>query len=442
MKPASEFWTYSPDSAVEAAVSKIYDSYPPLLRGTLDIMRGVLKKLGNPHLSLPPVFHVAGTNGKGSTLAFLQAIFEASGRSVHKFTSPHLIRFEERFVFNNGMVSESDLLSLIAEVDAAARGEAISFFEFFNILFFVAAARRPADAVLLETGLGGLLDSTNVVENTACVTLTRISRDHTHLLGNTLTDIAAQKAGIIKPGCRVVIAPQSEAAVTAVFEKAAAEKAATVAGWETAPTNGGFIYKSATNKFSLPSPALPGAHQVINAGTAIAAVEAVRPEWLTTETLSLAMRDVRWPGRLQRLTEGKLAALLPEGWELWLDGAHNDSGAEVLAAELDRAFSDKPLHIITAFKGRKDPAEFYGPLKNRVKTVQVVAATLFSDMPSVPMLEAEDLCDRLDDMGFDARVTATLEDAVRYLTFPFTVPQRILVTGSLYLVGHALKVNA
>lgn len=427
---------------VETRLQRLFGAYPPRLRGDLSHVRAMLARLGDPHHRLPPVFHAAGTNGKGSTLAFVQAILEAGGLSVHKFTSPHLVRFEERLVFNGRDVAPDRLLALIDVVDAVCQGEEISFFELFTILFFVEAAQRPADAVLLEVGLGGKLDSTNVIDTCAAAIITRLSYDHTHLLGLTLPEIAAQKAGIIKRGCPVVISPQPDHEAADVLLTTAGRLQAPVAEWSVTPSAAGFEYKSAQRRLWLPLPALPGAHQVVNAGAAIAAVEQTGfARRLIEETVAKAMRDVRWPGRWQRLTEGALAALLPPGWELWLDGAHNDSGAEALAAELAQRRDEKPLHILTAFKGRKNPDDFYGPLRGHAATAQVIAAALFSDMAGVSMAAPGVLTSHLEKLGFRAALAPNLESAIQSLVFQFQAPQRILVTGSLYLVGHALKVN-
>lgn len=444
MKPALDLlnWTYSPDTRVEASLHRLFDAYPPRLRGDLSRVHAVLGKLGDPHKKLPPVFHAAGTNGKGSTLAFVQAILEAGGLSVHKFTSPHLVRFEERLVFNGQDITADRLLALIDVVDAACRGEEISFFEFFTILFFVEASQLKADAVLLEVGLGGLLDSTNVIDACAAAIITRLSYDHTHLLGMTLPEIAAQKAGIMKKGCPVVMSPQPDVAAAATLRAVADRLGAPVADWSVTPSAAGFEYKSAQRRLWLPLPGLPGAHQVINAATAIAAVEQTDfSHRLTEDSVAKAMRHVRWPGRWQRLTAGALASLLPPGWELWLDGAHNDSGAEALAAELAHRRDDKPLHILTAFKGKKNPDDFYHPLQGFAETVQVISSALFSDMPSVPMVDPQVLMTHLEKLGFKAALAPNLESAIQSLVFQFQAPQRILVTGSLYLVGHALKVN-
>lgn len=437
--PLAHDWTFSPVPAVEQAVNEIRLKSPPMLPNGLDRPRQMLAKLGNPQLKMPPVFHVAGTNGKGSTLAFLQAMFEAGSLTVHKFISPHLVRFEERIVVAGRQIEPDHLLELIGEVKRAAGDDEISFFEFFTALAFLIYARTPADAVLLETGLGGNYDATNVIEKSIAL-LTRISFDHTRLLGDTLPAIAGEKAGIIKRGCTAVIAPQAPE-VNEVFLKKAAEMGAAtfVAGrdWNTAAGEKTFTYEG-KNRFTLPLPKLLGGHQLLNAGTAIAGLEqSTFTQLLKQETLVRAMETVTWPGRFQRLERGYLADLLPKGWELWADGAHNDSGAEVLAAQAKAWGDEKPLHIITGFKKKKDTDGFYERLVGIPKSIQAVDARI--DAPLVP---PQELCDSLKAMGFaDARPADNLESAIRSLALQFTTPQRIIITGSLYLVGHALKLN-
>lgn len=451
MTPAAH-WTFSPDPAVEAAVADVAAKYPPLMPAGLQRFEGYLKALGDPHLHLPPVFHAAGTNGKGSTLAFLQAALEAGGKSVHKFTSPHLVRFEERIVLNGKNIGGGLLLGLIAECNRAAAGYEVSFFEFFTALAFLAFSRTPADAVLLETGLGGLLDATNVVERSIAV-LTRISLDHTHILGGTLPEIAAQKAGIIKRGCPAVTAPQPGAGVMEVFEKqAAAMDTALFRDWRVSDPagcglplspcgKGGFVYESAAFTFHLPLPALAGAHQVVNAGTAIAALSCSPfSGLLKQDVLAAAMRTVSWAGRMQRITRGPVADLLPPGWEIWLDGAHNDSGAEVLAAQAKEwgAASGGPLFLVTAMKFNKGPDDFYGPLAPFVTAARVLDADI-----GAPMMAAPALCDYIRKAGIaDVAAAGDLESAVSALTSQGGSAGRILIAGSLYLAGYVLRTHS
>lgn len=434
-------WTYSPRPALEQAITDIRRKHAPLRPAGLQHTLRLMRKLGDPHLRLPPVFHVAGTNGKGSSLAFLQAAFEAGGMKVHKFISPHLVHFEERIIVGGRMIDADLLLDLIHECDRAAGDDTVSFFEFFTALAFLAYTRSNADAVLLETGLGGLYDSTNVVEKSVAM-LTRISFDHMRLLGDTLPDIARNKAGIIKKSCPVIIAPQPDAGVMDVFRARAQEMDAPVfaagEGWSTVETADGFEYRGRGFSGRLPRPRLLGAHQVINAGTAIAALEQSEFRQLVThDTLARAMENVEWQGRLQQLKKGYLADLLPPGWELWVDGAHNDSGAEVLAQQVAAWGDDKPPHIITGFKRKKEPDNFYARLAGVPRTIQAVEAEF-----DAPMMSAPELCEYLAKAGFSAAAPApNLESAIKSLTFQFQSPQRIIITGSLYLVGHALKIN-
>jgi dihydrofolate synthase / folylpolyglutamate synthase len=433
-------WTFSSVAAVEQAVQDIRRTCPPMLPAGLERPLRLMQKLGDPHLKLPPVFHAAGTNGKGSTLAFLQAAFEGDGKKVHKFISPHLVRFEERIVIAGEEIAPDLLLDLIAECARAAEGETVSFFEFFTALAFLAYARQPAEAVLLETGLGGTFDATNVIPGSVAL-LTRISFDHMRILGQTLPDIAANKAGIIKRGCPAVSAPQSPE-VMQVFERRAAEMGTRIhAGerdWHTVATEKAFEYSSGETRFRLPLPRLVGAHQLVNAGTALAALEqSAFTGLLNQDNLARAMRAVAWPGRMQRLERGQLAELLPAGWELWVDGAHNDSGADVIAEQARAWGNDKPLHIVTSFKRNKDTDSFYERLAGVPRSIQAVNAAF-----DAPMLAPDELCAGLKAMGFsNVGAADSLEGAIRSLSFQFQGPQRILITGSLYLVGHALKLN-
>lgn len=437
-------WTYSPVPAIEAAIQNIRVKYPATYPAGLERVHSFVEKIGNPHQKLPFIFHVAGTNGKGSTLAFLQAIFEAGGLTVHKYTSPHLVRFEERIVLNGKMIEPDLLLELIRECEKVADTMPVSFFEFFTAVAFLAYARHPADVVLLETGMGGLYDATNVVGGDQLVSiLTRISYDHTHILGTTLTEIAFNKAGIIKQGCPCIIAPQTSAEVMDVFHRQADSRHAPVFAcgndWTLTFSTGHFEYKSADKAFRLPLPNLLGRHQVYNAGTAIAAIEQSRyASLLQQATLEKAMRSVVWPGRLQHLTTGHLAKLLPHGWELWLDGAHNDSGAEAVGEQIIAWGQTLPLHIVTAMKKTKNSAQFYSPLIPHTASIQVVDVSWIE----APMMSAQELCDQVQHLGhLHVSITPDLESALRSLAFQFSTPQRILITGSLYLVGHALKEN-
>lgn len=448
--PSSADWNYAADPVLDAAIARIRDTYPPHVPAGLDRFYDLLAALGHPHLNLPPVFHVAGTNGKGSTIAFLQALLEAGGKTVHRFISPHMVRFSERIVVSGREIPDALLLQMIAEVDLAARGREISFFEFFTALAFVAFARHPADAVLLEVGLGGLLDATNVIGTPAVSVITRISYDHMRTLGDTLPAIAAQKAGIIKRGCPAVVAPQFDGTVLPVFDAAAeaAGASALQAGgrdWHVMRhADGSFRYQSGDATFDLPAPALNGAHQVLNAGAAITALR-LSPfaDLATADVLSDAMRRVRWAGRLERLQSGALAALVPAGWELWVDGAHNDSGAETLQAQIAEwaAQDGMPLHLVTAFKARKTPDDFFSVLAGSFASARIADFDI-----DAPMEPPADLAALLAAQGYGkVDVSESLPAAIRAACTPPSYESapagRIIITGSLYLVGHALKLN-
>jgi dihydrofolate synthase/folylpolyglutamate synthase len=441
-KEASQRWIYSPDEDVEAALAAVQKKHPPLYTGGVERTVALLDKLGNPHLSLPPVFHVAGTNGKGSTLAFLQAIFEAGGLSVHKYTSPHLVRFEERFVLNGQMIGKEVFLSLLEDCVRAAENLEISFFEITTVLMFLAAARMKADVLLLETGLGGRLDATNVLPSTTAL-ITRISFDHVQILGNTLPEIASNKAGIMRKGCPCIVARQPDADVMKVFEDEAARCGAALfrAGheWRAFPEGQGFHYESSSLKFDLPMPTLKGAHQIDNVGAAIAALEFSAFSFLLKQDiLATAMERVSWPGRMQRLATGPAADLLPAGWELWLDGAHNDSGAEILVAQAQAWGKEKPLHIVTAMKHDKDATAFFRPLAPHLRSTTVISEGIVGEL----MMLSLTLCDHLAHAGVsNVNTTETLESAVRDIVLKFKSPQRILVAGSLYLAGHVLRTH-
>lgn len=434
-------WRYSPDPEIEGLLFHLAQKFPSRPPRNLDSTLDFLHRLGDPHLKIPPAFHVAGTNGKGSTLAFLQAILEAGELGVHKFISPHLVRFEERIIVNGKNIG-GDLFLELAKICESKADGSVSFFEFLTGLAFLAFAREKAAAVLLETGLGGALDSTNVIHENIVPILTRVSMDHMHVLGSSLQDIARHKAGIIKENIPVVIAPQTDDCVMRIFlEQAAALHApAFVFGrdWKTTGHSDHFIYESKNRRFRLPLPKLPGAHQLTNAGCAIAALEQSAFQHLLTENiLAQGLQNVFWPGRLQRLEQGHLAELLPPGWELWIDGAHNDSGAEILAEHIRGWHNDKPLHLITAFKAKKDIDGFYAPLQGLADSVQTV------NVPSESvMIDAVGLAAHLSQIGFDnVSAASSLPDALRTLVFQFETPRRILAAGSLYLAGNILKVN-
>ena len=323
----------------DAILDRLTALHPKLIDLGLDRTERLLGALGHPATKLPPVIHVAGTNGKGSTIAFMRAIAEAAGLSVHTYTSPHLVRFTERIVLNGVAVSEDALLAVLEECETANAGRPITFFEITTAAALLAYSRNPADLLLLETGLGGRFDSTNVIEAPAVTVITPVSVDHTQFLGETIAEIAFEKAGILKPGAPCVVGPQSSEALE-VIERRAQEidVSLIVAGtdWTASTAPRGMLYEDKDGDIDLPDPSLPGAHQLLNAGAAIAALRCWRSELFSADRLATGISGAVWPGRLQRLTHGPLALLLPPGWELWLDGGHNPAAGQALANTLTR----------------------------------------------------------------------------------------------------------
>jgi dihydrofolate synthase/folylpolyglutamate synthase len=404
--------------------------------------RDLLAKLGKPHHKLPPVFHIAGTNGKGSTCAFLRALLEAAGYRVHVYTSPHLVRFHERIRIAGQLISENELAEILAECEQHAAPGGVSYFEASTAAAFVAFARHAADFTILETGLGGRLDATNVVDRPLATLITRLSFDHREYLGNSIDQIAREKAGIMRPGVPCFAAAQPEAlALQALRDCAAKIRAPLSVGgvdWTIAEQKDGFRFADARCAFDLPHPALLGQHQYQNAGLAIAALD-VLPKPLSFAAVTQGMAKVEWPARLQALTGGALAGLVPTGTTLWLDGGHNDSAGEVLAAQIVRwrredgdAF--KPLHIILGMLTTKNPAEFLGPFAQYVaqaRSVPIPNETLSFTAPA--------LADEVKKLGIahvhtSTDITAALTDIAAHTQ----TPSRILICGSLYLAGIAL----
>ncbi len=341
---------------VEGIVARLHGLHPRLIDLSLDRLLSLLAKLGHPELRLPPVVHVAGTNGKGSTCAFLRAIGEAAGMRVHVYTSPHLVRFNERIRIAGELVSDAALADALEHVERVNDGAPITVFEVITAVALHLFAEHPAELCVLEVGLGGRGDATNVIARPAASAITSISLDHRELLGDTLAAIAAEKAGILKPGVPVAIGAQPPEALDTLLALAAGARAPVALrgrDWRIEPAGAGLRYSDARGALDLPAPSLPGAHQIDNAGIAIAALRASSLA-LAGRAYGAGVASAQWPARLQRLT-GRLAAALPEGWELWLDGGHNPGAGLVLAEHL-AGWSDRPAHLIIGMKQAKDSA--------------------------------------------------------------------------------------
>lgn len=433
-------------SSVDSIVARLTTLHPKRIDLSLDRLQRLLAALDHPEKKLPPVIHVAGTNGKGSTVAFLRAILEAAGQRVHAYTSPHLVRFNERFRIGgpggSKLVSDDELVATIEECERANAGGRITVFEITTAAGLVLFARHPADVLLLEVGLGGRLDATNVVDNPVATIITRISIDHTDFLGDSLDKIAAEKAGILKRGVPAIIASQPRDAL-AVIERQAARLGVPlkVAGesWTATEERGRLVYQDETGLLDLPPPKLYGRHQFENAGLAIAALRAIKKFAIPPAAFDTGMVKAEWPARLHRLAQGRLVDLAPAGSELWLDGGHNPDGGRAIAAalaDLEERVS-RPLVLIVGMLASKDCEGFlsnFAGLARRMIAVPV---------PGVETgLSATTVADTARAIGLSATTRDSLTealDAARKLDLD--PPPRILITGSLYLAGEVLREN-
>jgi dihydrofolate synthase/folylpolyglutamate synthase len=420
---------------LDAALSRLTRLHPKAIDLSLDRMRRLLADLGDPQDRLPPVIHVAGTNGKGSTVATLAALAEAAGSTAHAYTSPHLVRFAERIRIAGRLPADDDLERLLVEVETADAGQPITFFEATTAAALLAFARHPADVCLLEVGLGGRLDATNVVERPAACVLTAIAYDHQDFLGNTLTEIATEKAGILRPGVPGIVAPQPPEALAAIEARAAAIGAPLLRGgidWRMAETPAGFRIEAPGFSIAAPRPALPGPHQAVNAALALLAAHVANLFPVTAELAATALPRVAWPGRLQRLTAGRLVEAL--GRELWLDGGHNPSAGEALAPVLADWAAAGPIDLILGMQTTKDPRGYLAavaPYLRSVRTVRVASAPApFDAEPLARIARAAGIADAKAAPDWK---TALAETAGRN--------GRLLVAGSLYLVGEVLTEN-
>jgi dihydrofolate synthase / folylpolyglutamate synthase len=411
--------------------------HPKLIDLSLGRVERLLATLGNPQDGLPPVVHVAGTNGKGSTVATLRVCLEAGGFRVHAFTKPHLVRFHERIRLNGRLIEEDALIALLEECERANGGTPITYFEITMTAAFLAFARMPADIVLLETGLGGRLDATNVIRRPAVTAITPISLDHQGFLGDTIAEIAGEKAGILKPGAPVVVGPQPEEA-EAVIEARANRLGAPLfrwrREWRCEAAEGGMRFAGEHWRLDLPLPSLVGAHQIVNAGAAIACLEQLRDFPLSPEAIATGLRQIEWPARLQRLTRGPLVEMMPPGWELWLDGGHNP-GAGVILADVAAGWRERPLYLVVGMLNTKDAAGFLAPLAPYAKALAGV--TIPGEENPLP---AETIAATARSVGISATTAASVDAALA--RFMLDSPGgRVLICGSLHFAGTVLAEN-
>jgi dihydrofolate synthase/folylpolyglutamate synthase len=425
--------------AHDRALERLFLLHPKKIDLSLDRVLRLCAALGDPQKRLPPVIHVAGTNGKGSTVATLRAIAEAAGLSVHVYTSPHLVRFAERIRVAGQLITDADLADLLERVEAANAGQPITFFEITAAAAFLAFAETQADLCLVEVGLGGRFDATNVVEGVAVSVIAPVDYDHREFLGDSLAGIAGEKAGILRRGVPGVVAHQREEALTAIeAESERVGAALRLAGrdWDAWAERGRLVVQVGDRLLDLPPPGLPGAHQIGNAGLAVAAILALGDPRIDEAALARGVAEASWPARLQRLTAGPLAERAQAaGADLWLDGAHNPHAAVALAdfARGLAARDGRPVVLIAGLLANKDAAGVFAALKGAVDRVLTIgfSAAAAGD-PAV-------LAQTARDAGLDARaypnVSAALDAA---LAGP---PPHVVIAGSLYLAGEVLGMS-
>ena len=416
--------------------------HPKIIDLTLDRMLPLLAKLNHPEQRLPPVVHVAGTNGKGSLLAYLRAMLEAAGYRVHVYTSPHLVRFAERIRLSGKIIAEEALSQLLLDCETANGDTPITYFEITTIAALKAFADTPGDILLLETGLGGRYDATNVIDHPALTAITPISQDHAEFLGTDLKGIAGEKAGIMKPGTPVVIGPQDAIALE-VLQKTAEALASTPyiydKEWSCREGGDSWQYQGKDGTRVFPMPALHGVHQIDNAATAIACLELLTDFMVPDMAISEGLKKVEWPARMQRLTKGPIAELLPAHVEIWLDGGHNPAAGEKIAKSFENwnKSDPKPSFMIAGLLNTKDQKSFFSQLAPVISKGHCI--TIPEEAASTP---AADLAAMARAAGLDATEMPSLMAAISSLEPELDQePCRLLIAGSLYLAGQILREN-
>ena len=431
---------------VDSIIERLMALHPKRIDLSLERIERLLAALGHPERKLPPVIHVAGTNGKGSTVAFLRAMLEAAGKRTHVYTSPHLVRFNERFRLGGDgegrLASDAELSAALAECETANAGAPITVFEITTAAAFLLFARHPADVLILEVGLGGRLDATNVIDKPLASIITPVTVDHTDFLGDTLDKIAAEKAGIIKRGVPVIVAAQHRDALSVIERQAGRMKAPIkIAGedWTATEERGRLVYQDDNGLIDLPAPKLYGRHQFENAGLAIATLRALPELNVPLAAYEAGVVKADWPARMHRLAQGSLVELAPAGSELWLDGGHNPDGGRAVAAalaDLEERVS-RPLVLIVGMLTTKDNAGFLRNFTGLAK--RLIAVPVPGQEKGMP---AEQLAALARDIGIAATARDDLASALDAAgKLDLDPPPRILITGSLYLAGEVLKAN-
>jgi dihydrofolate synthase/folylpolyglutamate synthase len=432
-------------TTIDEIMARLLVLHPKRIDLSLGRLQRLLTALGNPERAIPPVIHVAGTNGKGSAVAFMRAMLEAAGKSVHVYTSPHLVRVNERFRLGatggGVLVSDAELTAVLAECERRNGDAPITVFEIETAAAFVLFARHPADVTVLEVGLGGRLDATNVIDKPIATVITPVSIDHVDFLGDTLEKIAIEKSAIMKPGVPAVIGRQVEGPLAVITQRARDIGAPlNVMGqeWMVHEERGRLVYQDERGLLDLPPPRLFGQHQFDNAGTAIAALRAAADLNPPAAAFEQGIVRVDWPARMQRLSSGVLTTLLPEGGELWLDGGHNADGGRAAAAALadieERV--TRPLIVIAGMLSTKDPHAFLSNFGGLARRLIAVPVDQDNGLP------AEAIAAVARAINIPADPCTSIEEALALTRqYGLVPPPRILITGSLYLAGDVLALN-
>jgi dihydrofolate synthase/folylpolyglutamate synthase len=432
-------------SSTDALIARLGALHPKKIDLSLGRLQKLLERLDHPERKLPQTIHIAGTNGKGSTIAILRTVLESAGQGVHVYTSPSLVRFHERIRLARAgggvFVDDEKLFAALSTCERLNGNDPITFFEITTAAAFLLFAQEPADVLLLETGLGGRLDASNVVDKPVATVITPISIDHTEHLGTTLADIAAEKAGILKRGAPAIISRQEPEAL-AVIEREARRLGVKlfISGeqWSAHEERGRLVYADEDGLLDLPRPRLIGRHQIENAGTAVATLRALNVFQIPVAAFETGMLRVDWPARMQRLSSGRLVGQLPAGSELWLDGGHNVGGAMVVTAALaeleDRV--SRPLVLVAGMLATKDSDGFLGCFTGLSR--HLFAVPVLGEASRKP----EDIVASAKRAGLAAETATGIEDALKKITaLPWEAPPRVLITGSLYLAGEVLAAN-
>lgn len=432
---------HSENPVLDALLSVAFKLHPQTVDLSLERLQRLLSRLGNPHRKLPPVFHVAGTNGKGSTVAFLRACLEASGARVHVYTSPHLVRFNERIRLAGHLIDDDALMLNMRDVLNVNANAPITFFELTTAVALLAFSRTPADACILEVGLGGRLDATNVIENPVVTGIAQLGIDHQSWLGNTILDIAREKAGIAKKGVPMLLSRYPKTVTARIAEVAGLVGAKTLVrgeDWDSALYEGQLHYRDAAGKLSLPLPRLAGAHQYDNAALAVAMLRHQSALTVPDSALRAGMGWAEWPARMQRLDKGPLTARLPADAELWLDGGHNPAAGRAIAdAFRGHALADRPFYIVLGMLTTKDAAGFLKPFAGRATAVYAVPISRHEHHDPAELVRVA------RETGLPASTSASVAEALSEIArgSDRARPPVVLITGSLHLAGEVLAAN-